>query len=79
MSGVKNSEMVDNYRFHHIDTNKCSQCTSFNCEEACFRGIYRVLNKDTRPKCIIIENLEDRCIKCHICTTMCKFGAIIID
>lgn len=79
MNKANNTETVESYRFHHIDTNKCRQCTSYDCEEACFRGIYLVINKDTEPKCIIIEDREDRCIKCHICTTKCKFGAIIID
>jgi len=79
MSGTKKSQKIENYQFHHIDTNKCRRCTSFICEDACFRGIYKVINKKTEPKCIIIENKEDLCVKCHICTTQCKLRAITID
>ncbi|MFX1392570.1 MAG: 4Fe-4S binding protein [Promethearchaeota archaeon] len=79
MSEVNNLEAVESYRFHHIDTKKCRRCDGFWCEEACFRGIYEVINKDTEPKCIVVEDREDRCVKCHICTTQCKFGAITID
>ena len=79
MSSADNKEAVEDYKFHHIYTDKCRQCKTFDCEEACFRGIYQVINKKTEPKCIVIENKEDRCVKCHICTTQCKLGAISID
>ena len=79
MSKAINQDAIDNYKFHHIDTGKCLKCDNFACEEACFRGIYKVINKDTNPKCIVIESLEDRCLKCHICTTACKSRAITID
>ncbi|MFX1570747.1 MAG: 4Fe-4S binding protein [Promethearchaeota archaeon] len=26
-----------------------------------------------------MEEREDRCVKCHICTTACKFKALTID
>ena len=65
--------------FHHIDINKCSQCQEFSCEEACFRGIYEVINKNSTPRCIVVEDREERCVKCHICTTACKLRAITID
>ncbi len=70
---------IDSYKFHHIDTSKCVQCQDFSCEEACFRGIYEVINKQTTPKCIVVQDREDRCVKCHICTTTCKYRAITID
>ena len=54
-------------------------CKEFSCEEACFRGIYEVIDKETTPKCIVVEDREDKCVKCHICTTACKFKAITID
>ena len=79
MSEAENSDSIESYKFHHIDTNKCKICKSFACEEACFRGIYEVIDKNTTPKCIVIEDREDRCVKCHICTTACKFRAITID
>ena len=79
MSNADNKEAIENYKFHHINTEKCRQCKSFDCEEACFRGIYMVINKESNPKCVVIEDKEDRCIKCHICTTQCKFEAITID
>lgn len=79
MSEANNTETVESYKFHHIDTKNCRQCEGFWCEEACFRGIYEVINKDTKPKCIVIEDREDVCVKCHICTTQCKYGAITID
>ncbi|MFX0027542.1 MAG: hypothetical protein ACFE8M_14165 [Candidatus Hermodarchaeota archaeon] len=79
MSEVKYQPNIESYRFHHIDTNKCKQCKDFSCEEACFRGIYEVINKIDQPKCIVIEEREDRCVKCHICTTACKLRAITID
>ncbi|GAG26245.1 unnamed protein product, partial [marine sediment metagenome] len=49
------------------------------CEETCFRGIYEVINKDSIPKCTVVEDREDRCVKCHMCTTACKLRAITID
>jgi len=70
---------IDSYKFHHIDTSKCVQCQDFSCEEACFRGIYEVINKQTTPICIVVQDREDRCVKCHICTTACKYRAITID
>ncbi|MFX1365680.1 MAG: 4Fe-4S binding protein [Promethearchaeota archaeon] len=79
MSEVEERTAIESYKFHHIDTSKCKQCKEFSCEEACFRGIYEVINKDTIPKCIVVEDREDRCVKCHICTTACKSNAITID
>ena len=79
MSNTQNQETIESYKFHHIDTKKCRQCEKFWCEEACFRGIYEVINKDTTPKCIVVEDREERCVKCHMCTTACKFRAITID
>jgi Fe-S-cluster-containing hydrogenase component 2 len=79
MSTANNQDSIESYKFHHIDISKCSQCTEFSCEEACFRGIYEVINKANEPKCIVISRKEDRCVKCHICTTACKLKAITID
>lgn len=79
MNKLKKSGNIESYKFHHIDTNKCRSCTDFSCEEACFRGIYEVINKGSDPKCIVVEGREDRCVKCHICTTACKSEAITID
>ena len=76
MSEVGN---IESGNFHHIDINKCKKCKTFDCEEACFRGIYEVIHKESEPKCVIIKKKEDRCVKCHICTTACKLGAITID
>ena len=70
---------IEDYKFHHIDVSKCSQCTDFACEDACFRGIYKVINNDSTPKCIVVEEREENCVKCHICTTACSLRAIIID
>ena len=70
---------IESYKFHHIDISKCVQCQEFSCEEACFRGIYEVINKQITPKCIVVQDREDRCVKCHICTTACKAKAIKID
>ncbi|MFX0141373.1 MAG: hypothetical protein ACFFDN_47485 [Candidatus Hodarchaeota archaeon] len=50
MSEVKDQPNIESYRFHHIDTNKCKKCKDFSCEEACFRGIYNVINKKNQPK-----------------------------
>ena len=79
MSDAEKSNTIESYKFHHIDTSKCRACKSFDCEGACFRGIYKVIDKDTEPKCVVVENREDMCVKCHICTTACKLEAITID
>ena len=79
MSAAEDRATIESYKFHHIDISKCKQCKEFSCEEACFRGIYEVINKDSTPKCIVLENREDRCVKCHICTTACKLKALKID
>jgi NAD-dependent dihydropyrimidine dehydrogenase PreA subunit len=79
MSDADKSECIESYKFHHIDTCKCKTCKNFDCEEACFRGIYEVINKENEPKCIVIEDREDMCVKCHMCTTACKLEAITID
>ena len=52
---MADNDSVEHYKFHHIDISKCSKCRNFACEEACFRGIYQVINKDTIPKCVIVE------------------------
>ena len=74
-----NDANIESYKFHHIDTSKCRKCLSFDCEEACFRGIYKVIDKDTEPKSSVVEEREDMCVKCHMCTTACKLEAITID
>jgi Fe-S-cluster-containing hydrogenase component 2 len=79
MSEAENRANIESYKFHHIDISKCSQCQEFFCEEACFRGIYEVINKEFTPKCTVIQDREDRCVKCHICTTACRAKAIKID
>ena len=79
MSEVENKDLIESYKFHHIDTSKCHQCKEFSCEEACFRGIYKVINKESIPKSTVVQEREDTCVKCHICTTACKIGAITID
>ncbi len=79
MSKAPNQEIIDSYKFHHIDINKCQKCKDFSCEEACFRGIYNVMDKDSTPKCVVVQEREDNCVKCHICTTACKLRAITID
>ncbi len=79
MSEANDQKAIESYKFHHIDTRKCLECEDFACEEVCFRGIYEVINKDSKPKCVVVEDREDRCVKCHICTTACKLGAITID
>ena len=79
MSDVKKQGTIESYQFHHIDVSKCLQCKEFSCEDACFRGIYEVIDKDSNPKCLVIEDREDMCVKCHICTTACKLRAITID
>jgi len=79
LSEADDRTTIESYKFHHIDTSKCKYCKEFSCEEACFRGIYEVINKETTPKCIVVEDREDKCVKCHICTTACKFKAITID
>jgi len=79
MSNAEEQKNIANYKFHHIDLDKCKICKDFSCENACFRGIYEVINKESMPKCTVIEDREDRCVKCHICTTLCKLRAILID
>lgn len=79
MTQPKPTRWHEHYKFHHIDTSKCAHCERFDCEEACFRGIYKVLDKETKPRCVVVEEREDMCVKCHICTTVCKFKAILID
>jgi NAD-dependent dihydropyrimidine dehydrogenase PreA subunit len=79
MSKVENGSTIENYKFHHIDVSKCETCKEFSCEDACFRGIYEVINKESTPKCVVLENREDRCVKCHICTTACNSKALKID
>lgn len=64
--------------FHIINENKCLKCQTFECENVCFRGIYKVINKDLAPKCIIVKDKEPFCVKCHLCTTACKQKAIEI-
>ena len=76
---IEEENPIESYKFHHIDTSKCRECKDFACEEACFRNIYIVLYRDSQPKCTVDKEREDRCVKCHICTTQCKLGAIIID
>ncbi len=79
MSDAPDKSKIVSYKFHHIDINKCKRCEAFSCEDACFRGIYKVVNKDSQPMCVVVEEREDHCIKCHICTTACKLRAITID
>ncbi|MHA1437112.1 MAG: hypothetical protein ACTSPD_06005 [Promethearchaeota archaeon] len=79
MSKANNKDYIKSYKFHHIDKNKCHYCRDFWCEKVCFRGIYKVIDKKIQPECIVIEDREDSCIKCHICTTACKSKAITID
>ncbi|MFX0006816.1 MAG: 4Fe-4S binding protein [Promethearchaeota archaeon] len=79
MVKTETQSIFESYTFHHIDISKCAQCRDFSCEEACFRGIYEVINKDSTPKCIVVQDREDRCVKCHMCTTACKYKAIKID
>lgn len=79
MSEAGDLTTIESYKFHHIDTSKCSECKNFSCEEACFRGIYKVINKYSKPKCTVVKDREERCVKCHICTTACKSKAITID
>lgn len=79
MTETDDKVTIEDYKFHHIDISKCSKCIDFACEEACFRGIYEVINKDSVSKCIVVEDREDRCVKCHMCTTACKLRAITID
>ncbi len=74
-----NNNSIKDYKFHHIDTSKCKNCKDFSCEAACFRGIYKIINKESIPRCIVYREREDFCIKCYLCTTMCKKKAILID
>jgi Fe-S-cluster-containing hydrogenase component 2 len=70
MSEAEEESVIESYEFHHIDVSKCRDCREFSCEEAC---------KDSVPKCVVVEDREDRCVKCHMCTTACKLRAITID
>ncbi|MFX0080416.1 MAG: hypothetical protein ACFE94_01555 [Candidatus Hodarchaeota archaeon] len=79
MSEAEKQSSVESYKFHHINVRKCSICKEFSCEEACFRGIYVVINKESTPKCIVVDDREEMCVKCHMCTTACKLRAITID
>jgi len=79
MIEARKKDGIESYKFHHIDTRKCAHCKEFACEEVCFRGIYEVKNKGSTPRCTIVPEREDFCVKCHICTTQCKFKALIID
>ncbi|MHA1804655.1 MAG: 4Fe-4S dicluster domain-containing protein [Promethearchaeota archaeon] len=79
MSVKGNKDAIESYGFHHIDTSKCKACTTFDCEKACFRGIYEVINKKAEPKCVVVEEREEMCVKCHLCTSSCKHEAITID
>ncbi len=79
MCETEDRATIESYKFHHIDISKCTQCLDFSCEDACFRGIYKVINKETRPKCTVVQDREDMCVKCHICSTACKVKAIKID
>ncbi len=79
MSEGKDPSTIESYKFHHIDVSKCQACQEFSCEEACFRGIYKVINKNSKPKCIVVIEREENCVKCHICTTACKLKALTID
>ena len=79
MGVKKEKNMIRSYKFHHIDTSKCKLCKDFSCEDICFRGIYKVINKESNPECIIISEREEFCVKCHLCTTACKKNAIFID
>lgn len=79
MSESKTDEGMEHYKFHHIKTERCKHCSDFLCEEKCFRHIYKVENKESQPKCIIVPGREGFCVKCHICTTVCKSKAITID
>jgi ferredoxin len=76
---TEKKSVYDHYKFHHIDTSKCNNCKEFSCEDVCFRGIYEVVDKENTPKCTVIKDREDFCVKCHLCTTACKFRAIKID
>jgi len=75
---VENSYSDSIKTFHIIDENKCLKCKTYDCENACFRGIYKIIQKDTAPKCVAIQERESYCLKCHICTTACKYNAIEI-
>ena len=79
MSEGKDLSKIEHYQFHHINITKCQTCQEFSCEEACFRGIYKVINRESKPKCIVVKKREENCVKCHICTTACKLKAITID
>ncbi|MEJ2248747.1 MAG: 4Fe-4S binding protein [Candidatus Lokiarchaeota archaeon] len=79
MTEVSEKDLVENYKFHHIDTEKCKSCKTYACEQVCFRGVYKVINKDMEPKCTVVNEREEFCVKCHLCTTACPQDAIFID
>ncbi len=79
MTNAPEQTNIVDYKFHHIDIEKCKICKGYFCEDACFRGVYKVINKNTEPMCVVVEEREDHCVKCHICTTACKLRAITID
>ncbi|TXT63024.1 MAG: hypothetical protein BAJALOKI3v1_450023 [Promethearchaeota archaeon] len=79
MIEAEKKDGIESYKFHHIDTRKCAYCKDFLCEKACFRNIYTVVDKEGSPRCTIVPDREDFCVKCHICTTQCKFKALTID
>ena len=64
--------------FHKINAEKCLTCRTYDCEDACFRGVYKVINKEFAPQCTVVKEKESFCVKCHLCTTDCKYGAIDI-
>lgn len=79
MTEAFNEGSIEHYKFHHIDTSKCRDCEGHWCVDACFRFIYEISDDNDGSKCVVIEDKEDRCVKCHICTTKCKYEAITID
>lgn len=79
MKDIKDNSKYTHYNFHHIEILKCKDCKDFLCEKVCFRGIYKVINKDSIPECLILSGREAFCVKCHLCTTVCKKKAILID
>ncbi|GAI93138.1 unnamed protein product [marine sediment metagenome] len=60
MNDSQDHSKIVSYKFHHIDINKCKICKDFSCEEACFRGIYEVMKKNSEPQSIVIEDRERR-------------------
>jgi len=64
---------------HLIDTVKCASCNVKACEEACFRGIYKVDTSNGQHICRIVRDLS-WCVRCHKCTTACPYDALqVID